>query len=64
MKEKKKPALAPSDKAADTIELKPAGSVVVSTTATPQPGAVNRNIHPRHALPIVPDRKPDAEDSE
>ncbi len=36
-------------------QLKPAGVVVIIPKAVPSPGATDREIHARHALPIIPD---------
>jgi hypothetical protein len=59
MDDKKKLADSPSEEAENTMVLKPAGSVAVSTTAKPRPSAADRKIHARYTLPIVPDRKPE-----
>lgn len=42
-------------KPAPETQLKPAGVVVITPKAVPDPGAADREIHARHALPIVPD---------
>jgi hypothetical protein len=57
----KKKSVAPH---VEEMVLKPAGSVAVSTTVKPRPGAVDRKIPVRHTLPIVPDRSPAKSDTE
>lgn len=42
-------------KPAPETQLKPAGVIVITTKAVPTPGAADREIHARHALPIIPD---------
>lgn len=41
-----------------TAKLKSSGEVVVEHHDAPPPGPLDKQIHPRRPLPIVPDRSP------
>jgi hypothetical protein len=42
-----------------TTRLKSAGEVVVEHHETPPPGPLDKQIHPRRTLPLVPDKAPE-----
>ena len=44
--------------------LEPLGEVVVEYHPAPPKGPPNKSIHPRRPLPLVPDRRPDADEDQ